>query len=53
MKGDDVDLTILPLFLHHTHDGQAYINNGASTAGISSAAFSAGRLRWCSARPST
>jgi 4-hydroxy-3-polyprenylbenzoate decarboxylase len=28
MKGDDVDLTILPLFLHHTHDGQAYINNG-------------------------
>src|SRR5712692_3344194 len=28
MKGGDVDLTILPLFLHHTHDGQAYINNG-------------------------
>jgi 4-hydroxy-3-polyprenylbenzoate decarboxylase len=28
MKGDDVDLTILPLFLHHTHDGQAYINDG-------------------------
>jgi 4-hydroxy-3-polyprenylbenzoate decarboxylase len=28
MQGDDVDLTVLPLFLHHTHDGQAYINNG-------------------------
>ncbi len=27
MKGDDVDLTILPLFLHHTHDGQPYINH--------------------------
>jgi hypothetical protein len=28
MKGDDVGLAILPLFLHHTHDGQAYINDG-------------------------
>src|SRR5260370_3195670 len=28
IKGDDVDLTILPLFLHHTFDGQAYINDG-------------------------
>src|SRR5260370_1495252 len=28
IKGDDVDLTILPLFLHHTYDGQAYINDG-------------------------
>jgi 4-hydroxy-3-polyprenylbenzoate decarboxylase len=27
-KGNDVDLTILPLFLHHTFDGQAYINDG-------------------------
>src|SRR5258708_25546957 len=28
IKGSDVDLTILPLFLHHTFDGQAYINDG-------------------------
>ena len=28
VKGDDVDLTIFPLFLHHTHDGQAYLNDG-------------------------
>src|SRR5258708_4700381 len=28
IKDDDVDLTILPLFLHHTYDGQAYINDG-------------------------
>src|SRR5260370_9210782 len=27
VKGDDVDLTIFPLFLHHTFDGQAYIND--------------------------
>ncbi len=28
IKGSDVDLTIFPLFLHHTFDGQAYINDG-------------------------
>ena len=28
VKGDDVDLTIFPLFLYHTFDGQAYINDG-------------------------
>jgi 4-hydroxy-3-polyprenylbenzoate decarboxylase len=28
VRGDDVDLTGLPLFLHHTFDGQAYINDG-------------------------
>jgi 4-hydroxy-3-polyprenylbenzoate decarboxylase len=28
IKGSDVDLTILPLFLHHIHDGNAYINDG-------------------------
>ena len=28
LKGDEVDLTILPLFLHHTYDGHAYINDG-------------------------
>ena len=27
LKGDDVDLTILPLFNHHPRDGQAYIND--------------------------
>src|SRR5260370_7074947 len=28
VKGNDVDLTILPRLLHHTFDGQAYINDG-------------------------
>src|SRR5260370_10009314 len=28
IKGSDVDLTILPLFLHHTHHGNASINDG-------------------------
>jgi 4-hydroxy-3-polyprenylbenzoate decarboxylase len=27
LRGDDVDLTILPLFNHHPRDGQAYIND--------------------------
>jgi len=27
LKGEDVDLTILPLFNHHPRDGQAYIND--------------------------
>ena len=27
VKGADVDLTILPLFLHHEHDGHAYIQD--------------------------
>ncbi len=27
LKGDDVDLTKLPLFLHHQHDGNAYIQD--------------------------
>ena len=26
-KGDDVDLTMLPLFLHHNRDGHAYTND--------------------------
>lgn len=26
LKGDDVDLTMFPLFLHHDYDGQAYLN---------------------------
>lgn len=26
-KGDDVDLTRFPLFLHHPHDGHAYIQD--------------------------
>ena len=27
LKGDDVDLTRLPLFLHHDRDGHAYTND--------------------------
>jgi UbiD family decarboxylase len=27
LRGDDVDLTILPLFNHHPRDGQAYLND--------------------------
>jgi len=27
VSGDDIDLTMLPLFLHHEHDGQAYIQD--------------------------
>jgi UbiD family decarboxylase len=27
LKGDDVDLTIFPLFHHHPHDGHAYLND--------------------------
>src|SRR5664279_1758778 len=27
LKGDDVDLTLLPLFLHHDRDGHAYTND--------------------------
>jgi UbiD family decarboxylase len=27
LKGDEVDLTILPLFNHHPRDGQAYLND--------------------------
>jgi UbiD family decarboxylase len=27
LKGDDVDLTIFPLFLHHPRDGHAYLND--------------------------
>jgi UbiD family decarboxylase len=27
LKGDDVDLTIFPLFLHHPYDGNAYIQD--------------------------
>lgn len=27
LKGDDVDLTIFPLFLYHPHDGHAYIQD--------------------------
>lgn len=27
LKGDQVDLTLLPLFLHHDRDGQAYTND--------------------------
>ena len=27
LKGKDVDLTIFPLFHHHPHDGQAYLND--------------------------
>jgi len=27
LKGDDVDLTIFPLFLHHEYDGNAYIQD--------------------------
>lgn len=26
VRGDDVDLTMFPLFLHHDYDGQAYLN---------------------------
>ena len=27
LKGDDVDLTLLPMFLHHDRDGHAYTND--------------------------
>lgn len=27
IKGDDIDLTMFPLFLHHPKDGQAYFND--------------------------
>ena len=27
LKGDDIDLTIFPLFLHHPRDGHAYLND--------------------------
>ena len=28
LKGDEVDLTIFPLYHHHSYDGQAYISDG-------------------------
>jgi UbiD family decarboxylase len=27
LKGDDIDLTVFPLFLHHPRDGHAYLND--------------------------